>query len=128
MTDTDLHALRQRQLDAVWDWFVVQGKPRSIGVDDLRRPQCCYRSETGLRCGVGVLIPDELYESSIEGMSASSVAADSCGSLPELSKALGGLENSNFLDSIQFAHDSSFPYMEVELREIALRYNLTVPS
>jgi hypothetical protein len=31
---------------------------------------CCYRSPDGLRCAVGCLIPDEVYDPSLEGRSA----------------------------------------------------------
>lgn len=53
---------KQEVLNKVWDWFVVQGKPRSAS-----ESSCFYRQpETDCRCAIGVLIPDELYDPVIE--------------------------------------------------------------
>lgn len=52
----------QEDFDTVITHLVNQGK-RSI---DSVRDMCLYRSEDGLKCAIGCLIPDDRYNPSIE--------------------------------------------------------------
>lgn len=55
----------QEVFDLVVDHLFEQGRPARQ--DDGR---CRYRMGSGLRCAVGVLIPDELYKEEFEGAGA----------------------------------------------------------
>lgn len=54
--DTEVTA--QSLFDEIWDWFVVQGKPRSVAYGG---GSCAYRGANGSKCAVGVLIRDDEY-------------------------------------------------------------------
>ena len=47
---------------------------------------CAYRGERGLMCAVGCLIPDELYDSSMESLCATTILVD----FPEFGKYIRG--------------------------------------
>lgn len=55
----------KKLLDFVEQELLKQGRP---SVDDAE--SCLYRHPDGLKCGVGFLIPDELYSTDIEGRTA----------------------------------------------------------
>lgn len=55
---------RQKAYDTIVAHLRRQGKIAALGV------MCRYRTKDGLKCAVGVLIPDELYTGRIEGLSA----------------------------------------------------------
>lgn len=57
--------------DFVVENLWIQGE---IAVSNSASPMCAYRSDTGLKCGVGWLIPDRKYNDSIEGEAASDTA------------------------------------------------------
>lgn len=62
--------------------------------------KCVYRSDTGLKCAIGALIPDECYDPSLEGKSASQ--QEVMDALPVEYQQLGR----RFLSDIQyFCHD-----------------------
>jgi hypothetical protein len=54
---------KQEALDAVWKWFVVGGGQKSENLMGT----CLYRGLNGARCAAGVLIPDKMYSSRMEG-------------------------------------------------------------
>ena len=59
-------ATDQDILAAEWDWFVVQGKPQSMGKRDGEMV-CKYRAGKSKRCAVGIFIPDNRYKREMEG-------------------------------------------------------------
>ena len=80
--------------------------------------ECVYRGPDGTSCAVGCLIPDELYDPLIEGLSAYEIMT---GSRPqhdqcEWAEAMAlvttriakhiGVEHSPLLEELQIAHDS----------------------
>ena len=52
----------QEVFDIVVNHLFTQGRPAYDGVQG-----CMYRTHDGLRCAVGVLIPDDLYDKVFEG-------------------------------------------------------------
>ena len=59
----------QEIFDHVTPLLFAQGQ-RSMYHDVNGEPTCAYRGEGGLRCAIGHIIPDELYNPNIEGSSA----------------------------------------------------------
>jgi hypothetical protein len=91
---------KQAILDGVWDWFIVTGSPAGFEMD---RGTCVYRSEDGkLRCGVGCLIPDDLYRPEMEGASVGDLMDEPMET--ELAAYLG-VENVSLLSKVQLLHD-----------------------
>jgi len=54
---------RQQCADGIYTHFVVNKSPFAYSNE---HGLCRYRTETGAKCAVGCLIPDEKYESSLE--------------------------------------------------------------
>lgn len=125
----------QEALAKVWQWFVVDGNPRSVDASGT----CMYRGENGCKCAVGVLIPNNQYSDEYEG-NPPALLVEEFG-VP----ALRGL-SSDFLRALQCAHDNLYapaqnarvrrPPVELTdqqklewcLREIATGFGLTVPT
>ena len=79
--------------------MLAQGK-RSVAVArdsfGVEHESCRYRGPDGLKCAVGVLIPDEEYRESLEGLSAENIP----GNVPSLE----GIDRW-VLRSAQYIHD-----------------------
>ena len=73
---------------------------------DTPDQSCMYRAPDGTKCAVGVLIPDHLYTSSMEGNSVPGLFQDFA---PEMSMA--GLDpgDMTFLQELQLIHDEYQP-------------------
>lgn len=123
---------RQEALDINWDWFVVQGKPEGVGVDPEEGGLLCmYRGKDGCRCAAGTLIPDDDYDSRMEGngFCEDFVARYDLGDLFPL-------ETITFVGKMQTIHDSYqadkhgdfTDYMRKEITELAIEHNLTIPE
>lgn len=111
---------KQEIFDKVWDWFVVQGNPRSIN----ELGQCFYRRDDGAKCAVGILIPDEAY---IPSWDTTNVSATN---LPWVIDNFD-TETVGFLQHLQSAHDStgaSIPNIRERFLAVASSHGLTVPS
>ena len=81
---------------------------------------CCYRTQDGLKCAVGCLIPDDKYGTDIEGKSVTILPRTSLG-LEDVSCSL--------LEYLQHTHDVHFhsgftPEVKGHLRLLARTYNL----
>ena len=93
--------------------------PRPHGND----MQCVYRGEGGMKCAVGCLIPDELYDPDMEG--------DTVDQLADLNKLPEDLvEHVSLLYNLQFAHDYSADIAELKsnLRNSASLFDLNDAS
>lgn len=64
--------------------------------------QCRYRWD-GLKCAIGALIPDDLYDSKMEGLGASQVNETIC------HNSLWPSSLNYFADELQFIHDNHHP-------------------
>jgi hypothetical protein len=86
---------------------------------------CLYRGPKGLRCAVGALIPDELYEESMEGINVASLLIVKREDYPKIADLLGSVDIS-MLEEMQNIHD----FQEIEdwenrFRLCAKDYGLT---
>lgn len=84
----------QQVFDIVLNGLRAQGKASM----DAAGGQCLYRGIGGCKCAVGLLIPDEAYDASMECKSAPLVLVD----FPALFHLR---EHSKLLDALQYAHD-----------------------
>jgi hypothetical protein len=68
-----------------------------------------YRHPEGLKCGIGHLIPDYLYEPSMEGKS---VVADELRQVRKLVGCDNSYEERGFLTTLQSLHDYTFTSLD----------------
>lgn len=120
----------QMAFDRVWQHFIVEKNPYSYSGD---RDTCMYRGENGAKCAFGIFIPDEQYRFDMEGKDAYGVMNN----YPEIAKLFSSSIQSPdyFLPSLQNCHDNAVNYgnefhikMEIALKNLAKKYELTVPS
>jgi hypothetical protein len=116
----------QQIFDKVSRHLLKQG---TRSTDEL---QCVYRGPGGLKCAIGVLIPDEAYDPKMEGVSAAGII-DQTGVDPDkreimarIRQATGlGEENKALLESLQRLHDrGDVDNWDAELRAVATHFNL----
>jgi hypothetical protein len=60
-----------------------------------------YRGNDGLKCAIGCLIPDDVYDSGMEHTCVDDILI----SYPSVHLFLGGMKNSDLLDSMRCVHD-----------------------
>lgn len=96
--DTEVTA--QSLFDQVWDWFVVQGKPRSVAAG---ASHCAYRGAGGAKCAVGVLIRDDEYDPDMDDGAPTVTTMAECGLLP--SRLVPHLD---MLRQLQGVHDGAY--------------------
>jgi hypothetical protein len=104
----------------------TQGR-RSIVTALSGRDHCAYRGSDGLKCAIGVMIPDELYSPDMEGASlALSLIVDT---LPPAVQKM----SMEYLHALQMCHDAPRAWRprggfsahgEKLLRRVAHRYQL----
>lgn len=90
-----------------FDKVVKHARTQNEKAQDLVRKQCLYRTESGLKCFIGCLIPDNLYNKGMESKTIialhnhhNEVMEEIFGS--ELTKA-----DIDFLSNLQRIHDQS---------------------
>lgn len=118
----------QEAVQAVYQWFVVEQHGPS-----LDEPSCRYRGPNGAKCAAGVLIPDHLYNPTMEEMAI----GDVCAQWREVGDYLSDV-NPAILDRLQSAHDDAAQNdvndedftaeMTAELREIMTEIGMEVPA
>lgn len=95
---------------------------------------CRYRTEDGLKCFVGALIPDDKYDPVIEGINPFSVESGgnesweiSARKMNSILTEIGyNIEHKELLLKLQSIHDSFDPSKwEDQLKSFANKYNLT---
>ena len=93
---------------------------------------CLYRGPNGLRCGIGLILPDELYDDGLEGKPVVVII-----SRPEISEYFRGV-STDVLIAIQNTHDLAGQVhvdggdewrrvIARQLRDVAEDYRLSVP-
>lgn len=111
---------RQQVFDKAYIGLAAQGFQQSM---DTER-NCRYRSYGGLKCAIGHCIPDELYDSEMEGKSIEEgfIAVFLPGFLAD--------HDNTFLKDLQICHDEADEPrdMEGQLRNFAEQWGLTVPE
>lgn len=78
----------------------AQGRP-SMFVHRDKTISCRYRGHNGVKCGIGMYIPDDKYDRTMEGNLASALIVFE--TLPQEIQAIG----KGWLDSVQAAHDEA---------------------
>lgn len=82
---------------------------------------CAYRGNRDLKCAIGCLIPDELYDVSFESFSVIKLK----NTKPDFWKALNIDADIRLLDCLQRTHDGFLPaFWKRELQWIAKEFNL----
>ncbi len=114
----------QEIFDKVAKHLFTQGC-RSAELDEDTDSACLYRGPEGRMCAVGVLIPDELYNTDMEYMNAAYLIGNVGSPFPAWMKA-----NENLLHSLQISHDRSHNWLNSEamrerLRAVATQYALS---
>lgn len=93
-------------------------------------PKCVYRSENGLSCAIGCLIPDSLYTSAIEGTPVRGGSGTLL--LTVLRKANVPVDNYadvSFLSDLQGVHDlCPVEAWKDQLLQVAVRYELNAAA
>ncbi|WP_216726143.1 hypothetical protein [Hymenobacter siberiensis] len=126
MTETTELTEQQRKQDtfnAVW----AHSKTMTHRSYNAARQVCMYRNDDGNKCFFGALIPDERYETQMEG----NVAGDVLNIFSTLSELLfdqGYSVADGFINGLQGAHDRYFETRQQRLTELAGMYQLTVPE
>lgn len=84
--------------------------------DDEMSFQCKYRGPDGTKCAVGHLIPDHLYEETIENMSVMLMFEER----PEIAEHIGAHSYGQelFLSKLQAAHDCYVSEDPAQMREM----------
>lgn len=88
---------------------------------------CQYRNSSGLKCAIGCLIPDELYNKEWDkrGDTAYTILLK----CKELNELLDGSKNSDMLGNLQSVHDdNNVDLWENELEKVAKTYHLEIPA
>ncbi len=107
----------QKTFNKVYRHLIRQGEK------SVKNGVCVYRGNNGLRCAVGALIPNRLYDPNFERFTAGGI----CG---ELNRTLLGLGyDLGFVRELQVIHDGCEPNeWRDELKRFATTYNLTIPK
>ena len=104
---------KQATFDKVVNALMIQNERSAIRVlnEDMStdHEQCQYRGPRGLKCAIGHLIPDELYDERMEAKGISTLFAD----YPSIVEILDAHTESEreFLIRLQIAHDEYVPEM-----------------
>ena len=106
----------QEAFNAVWE----RAKDKRRATDEGGTN--CYRTDEGDRCFIGVLIPEDQYDPTMERFRVESLAL--AGRLPFLE----GVDRA-LLRALQRVHDAQPPARWANaLRDVAARYGLEVPE
>ena len=113
---------RQRTYNTVRTHLLAQNQQ---AIDE--NGHCCYRTTTPegrvLKCAAGCLIPDDLYEPSMEGVNITAVLLN-CESLKER-VGVRSVEDMGFLRELQRVHDNTAPsFWPTQLTALAERWGL----
>jgi hypothetical protein len=113
----------QEVFDIVVNHLFTQGRPAYDGVQG-----CMYRTHDGLRCAVGVLIPDDLYDKAFENNQSNFV-------IQKLFDAnlANWREHEDILIRLQIIHDNcpktekgtfNLAFLDTDLRNAAANFSL----
>lgn len=126
-----INLTRQEMFNIAYLGLLAQNKKSEIKCD--RFSSCCYRlfqfNEPTLKCAIGMIIPDELYDPLFEDYPVSGLVEgyeeEDLVHLADLFK----LEDHDFLSELQLIHDRfNVEEWQEELIKLANKYELTVPE
>ncbi len=93
---------------------------------------CVYRTDSGLKCFIGALIPDGLYDPKLEGVAITVLTSEAANHqyARQFFTQLGlGQINNAYLYRLQKIHDEQEPSCwKDRLTEFANVHNLTIPE
>ena len=113
----------QEVFDIVVNHLFTQGRPAYDGVQG-----CMYRTHDGLRCAVGVLIPDDLYDKALEKNPSDYIVQDFFDAV-----RADWREHKNLLRRLQSIHDHcsrtekgtfNLAFLDTDLRNAAAHFSL----
>lgn len=111
---------KQEILNTVYKHLKTQGEPAidSEGV-------CTYRTYSGLKCAIGCLIPDNIYNPVFEGRGVIALYKENL-----LEPIFPGIteEEIAFLHRMQEIHDSFFDTLDEKFKTLCEDYDLEFPS
>lgn len=122
----------QKIFNKVWNHFVVNKGQKAQNEDG-----CAYRDEDGNKCAIGCLVPDDVYNESMdEGVGFNYLIRTRSKLADFFQREYGFVESDHvmkeFIDKLRKAHDYCYdPFthnIKVELMNIANAYLLTIPS
>ena len=114
----------QEILDKVATHLLTQGKPAKLH-PELNSEACAYRSPDGLKCALGCLIPDDVYDPEMETQPVHSLFSEG-NSFYAIFERLGLLEHKSILISLQGVHDRHIAKNWPDgLRKVAREYGLS---
>lgn len=94
----------QKIFDKVATHLQKQGR-RALDKDGV----CVYRGEEGAKCAVGALIPDELYDSKVEGVTVAGI--------PRHDDTEEDARKLVLLSRLQRVHDNGYPWALASVAE-----------
>lgn len=106
---------RQEAFDIACKAMLEQGSACAVP-DAYSKVRCFYRDDSGRRCAIGALIPDEDYDSAMEGGNPYNIPPENCDSdwynedvaLWQRLKRLGlTYDDGEFLGDLQRCHDTA---------------------
>lgn len=98
----------------------VQGEPSRSA---FGAQTCLYRAPNGGKCAIGFHIPDDKYQSQMEGQEVSSLQRN----YPSALWSVDGV-STRLLIAMQVLHDSNYHNLEDSARKIAQDWGLTMPA
>lgn len=116
----------QQAFDGAWTGIASQGFQRSKSTADPH--MCAYRGAGGKKCAIGWLIPDECYDTSLEGLPGGAVV--NRGVATPFPDGAVGTGMHAFIRRLQMAHDDGTTpaRMRENLTYVAKQYDLTIPE
>lgn len=133
----------QEIFDKVYAHLKKQGKP-ALGPGEYG-PLCRYRTDDGLMCAAGCLIPDDLYDPEIEGTKFLDLNGSHYPNSAAMTRLIGkmGLDQDqvDLISKLQGCHDAYrgvamgyipetpfWDHVEPRLQSVAKQFGLTVPE
>jgi hypothetical protein len=111
----------QEIFDTVARHLIKQGRPAKNELGE-----CAYRTDGGLSCAVGCLIPDALYDPRIEGTDVDAVLRHAASMLPGVTRG-----NISLLRSLQITHDAEWEdesELKANLLSVAFAHGLSAAA
>lgn len=102
-------------------WVNKEAAKKLFDIDTKEKALCVYRSPGGKRCAAGILIPDDQYSSSMEGMIFEQVL----NKYPQIDNDGSLKENLGLITELQSIHDTdSCVEWESRFKLLADKYDL----
>ena len=119
----------QEIFNKVCEHLMTQKAKAVIQEENESVPTCMYRTPEGLKCAVGGLIPDEMYNPVIEGKPFNLMGLDDCPELNGIAQKLGLIEDIDLIHRLQRIHDSDrIEDWSKRLRRVGENHDLEIPK